>query len=155
VFLRLLEYFEGVMFLTTNRIVNFDAAFKSRIHLAIKYPSLSPLSQRQLWTTFITNDSQRPEPHWLSAALLDDLAARALNGRQIKNVVRTAMALAIAARRELEPRDIYTSLKAMEDFERDFAEAMQESHAPDDGRDAHGYERHLTPGNGQKRKRLA
>jgi len=143
------------MFLTTNRIMNFDAAFKSRIHLAIRYPGLSPLSQRQLWTTFIKNDSQCPEPYWLSEALLDDLAARVLNGRQIKNVVRTVMALAIAARRELEPQDIHTSLKAMVDFERDFAETMHESHAPGDGHDAHGYERHLAPGNGQMRKRLA
>ena len=153
-FLRLLEYFEGIMFLTTNRIMNFDAAFKSRIHLAIKYSGLSPPSQRQLWTTFITNDSRRPEPYWLTADLLDDLANRALNGRQIKNVVRTAIVLAMAAGRELEPQDIHTSLKAMEDFEKDFTEAMQESHMQDDHPDAHGYERHLVPGNRQKRKRV-
>ncbi|KAH7125101.1 P-loop containing nucleoside triphosphate hydrolase protein [Dendryphion nanum] len=126
VFLRLLEYFEGIMFLTTNRIMNFDTAFKSRIHLAIKYPGLSTSLQRQLWTTFITNDSQQPKPDWLSTNLLDDLESNAMNGRQIKNVVRTAMALAIAGGRALNPNDISTSLKAMKDFERDFAQALQE-----------------------------
>jgi hypothetical protein len=143
------------MFLTTNRIMNFDTAFKSRIHLAIKYPGLSESSQRQLWTTFITNDFQRPEPYWLNEALLDNVTSKKLNGRQIKNVVHTAMALAVAANRELEPQDIYTSLKAMEDFEKDFTEAMQESLVTDNRHDLHGYEGQSTSGNGQKRKRLS
>ncbi|KAH8728463.1 P-loop containing nucleoside triphosphate hydrolase protein [Phaeosphaeriaceae sp. PMI808] len=155
VFLRLLEYFEGIMFLTTNRIKNFDAAFKSRIHLAIKYPGLSSLAQRQLWTTFITNNFQRPEPYWLSTSLLDELSARSLNGRQIKNVVRTAMALAIATGRELGPQDINTSLKAMEDFEKDFSESIKERDIPDDDCDLNSHETHMAPGNKQKRKRLA
>jgi transcriptional regulator of acetoin/glycerol metabolism len=160
VFLRLLEYFEGIMFLTTNRIMNFDTAFKSRIHLAIKYPGLSETSQRQLWTTFITNDFQRDAPYWLTEDLLDDLGAnRELNGRQIKNVVRTAMALAVAANRELQAQDIYTSLNAMAAFDKDFEEAMQESLATDRGHiaeDAHSHksDRTLATGYAQKRIRL-
>jgi len=142
------------MFLTTNRITNFDTAFKSRIHLAIKYPSLSPASQRQLWRMFITNDSQHPEPHWLTPTMLDDLGSRGLNGRQIRNVVRIAMTWAAATGRELEPQDINTSLKTMEDFERDFEGAIQKSRAPDDRRDTNGYERSLESGGGHKRKRL-
>ncbi|KAF2177301.1 hypothetical protein K469DRAFT_742614, partial [Zopfia rhizophila CBS 207.26] len=35
VFLRKLEYFEGILFLTTNRVRTFDEAIVSRIHLAI------------------------------------------------------------------------------------------------------------------------
>ena len=31
VFLRLLEYHQGVLFLTTNRVKSFDSAFHSRI----------------------------------------------------------------------------------------------------------------------------
>ncbi|KAJ6576122.1 hypothetical protein DFH09DRAFT_1453903 [Mycena vulgaris] len=33
VFLRQLEYFQGILFMTTNRVKQFDAAFQSRIHL--------------------------------------------------------------------------------------------------------------------------
>ncbi len=33
VFLRLLEYFQGILFLTTNRVETFDDAFQSRIHI--------------------------------------------------------------------------------------------------------------------------
>lgn len=35
VFLRMLEYYKGILFLTTNRIGTFDEAFKSRIHLSL------------------------------------------------------------------------------------------------------------------------
>jgi hypothetical protein len=88
-------------------------------------------------------------------ALLDDLAARALSRCQVKNVARTAMALAMTAGRELEPQDIRTSLKSMEDFERGFVEAMEECRTQDDGRHTHGYGGPAAPGNGQKRRRLA
>jgi len=40
VFLRHLEYFQGTMFLTTNRLTTFDDAFQSRIHLAMKFGDL-------------------------------------------------------------------------------------------------------------------
>ncbi|KAJ7099777.1 hypothetical protein C8R44DRAFT_642185 [Mycena epipterygia] len=34
VFLRQLEYFQRVLFLTTNRVKQFNPAFQSRIHLS-------------------------------------------------------------------------------------------------------------------------
>src|SRR6186713_134787 len=40
VFLRVLEYYTGVLFLTTNRIGDFDEAFASRIHISLYYPQL-------------------------------------------------------------------------------------------------------------------
>lgn len=36
IFLNMLEYFQGILFLTTNRVKTFDDAFQSRIHMAIK-----------------------------------------------------------------------------------------------------------------------
>jgi len=41
VFLRVLEYYSGILFLTTNRVGTLDEAFKSRIHLSLYYPSLN------------------------------------------------------------------------------------------------------------------
>lgn len=41
VFLRVLEYYSGILFLTTNRIGTFDPAFRSRIHMSLFYPRLS------------------------------------------------------------------------------------------------------------------
>jgi len=40
VFLRHLEYFQGIMFLTTNRVATFDMAFQSRILFSIKFGDL-------------------------------------------------------------------------------------------------------------------
>ncbi|PKK67210.1 P-loop containing nucleoside triphosphate hydrolase protein, partial [Rhizophagus irregularis] len=40
VFLRLLEYHQGILFLTTNRVKCFDAAFQSRVSISLKYNDL-------------------------------------------------------------------------------------------------------------------
>lgn len=114
------------MILTTNRIGVFDAAFKSRIHLAIKYPALPFSSRRDLWTTFLTHEHQTSLPQWCDGAFLDGLARERLNGRQIKNIVRTAHALAIAEGNELRPEDINISLKSIKDFESDFKDGGAE-----------------------------
>lgn len=42
IFLRLLEYFQGILFLTTNRVATFDDAFQSRIHIALRVSALFP-----------------------------------------------------------------------------------------------------------------
>merc|ERR1711998_805045 len=48
IFLRLLEYHQGVLFLTTNRVKSFDSAFHSRISVALKYPDLDPAQRQQV-----------------------------------------------------------------------------------------------------------
>lgn len=40
-FLRVLEYYSGILFLTTNRVGILDEAFKSRIHISLHYRHLS------------------------------------------------------------------------------------------------------------------
>jgi len=119
VFLRVLEYYEGIMFLTTNRVGVFDAAFKSRIHLAVRYPALSTASRRELWDLFITSGSAQNKPQWLDTALLDKLAGYELNGRQIKNIVRTGFALALSMHTELTLKHIAMGLKALKSFDPD------------------------------------
>jgi len=52
IFLRQLEYFEGILILTTNRIGNIDPAFESRIHFSFHYPDLDFAARKQIWTTF-------------------------------------------------------------------------------------------------------
>ncbi|KAJ0354372.1 hypothetical protein COL154_001927 [Colletotrichum chrysophilum] len=41
VFLRVLEYYSGILFLTTNRVGALDEGFRSRVHLSLCYPNLS------------------------------------------------------------------------------------------------------------------
>ncbi|KAG5656905.1 hypothetical protein KAF25_011074, partial [Fusarium avenaceum] len=52
VFLRTLEYYNGILFLTTNRVGTFDEAFTSRIHISLYYP---PLSQASTLAVFQVN----------------------------------------------------------------------------------------------------
>lgn len=49
VFLRALDYFQGILFLTTNRIGSFDEAFMSRIHLQIGYEPLDDPARVLIW----------------------------------------------------------------------------------------------------------
>lgn len=86
IFLRLLEYYEGILFLTTNRINNIDLAFHSRIHVTIQYPQLSQASRRHIWKNFLAG-----KDHSVSEEDIDSLSELDLNGRVIKNTLKTAL----------------------------------------------------------------
>jgi hypothetical protein len=90
IFLRTLEYYEGILFLTTNRIKNMDPAFQSRIHITMEYPSLDKAARAQVWKNFLT----RGVNHQLSDEEIGRLAEVEINGRQIKNVLKTSQLLA-------------------------------------------------------------
>jgi len=53
VFLRKMEYFSGLLFLTTNRVGHIDKAFMSRVHVVIEYPTLDEAKRRLLWESFL------------------------------------------------------------------------------------------------------
>lgn len=154
IFLRVLEYYEGIMFLTTNRVQTFDAAFQSRIHISLEYPELDKAARKAIWQNFLErhdvaqaaardktalplpgaakseptrkrvstspvpdaevvdngyddeeNDAtkkvaeelhqQLTQPHQISKDEIMKLADLRINGRQIKNFLKTAQLLAI------------------------------------------------------------
>lgn len=53
VFIRELEYYKGIMFLTTNRVNQMDNAIASRIHLPLKYKSLGLDARGDIWESFL------------------------------------------------------------------------------------------------------
>lgn len=101
-----MEYYAGVLFLTTNRVGDFDEAFTSRIHISLYYPELSQAKTESIFKlnmdmiqerfnksgrkikidTFTIGSFARehfehhPQARW--------------NGRQIRNACQTALALA-------------------------------------------------------------
>ncbi|KAK3311084.1 P-loop containing nucleoside triphosphate hydrolase protein [Chaetomium strumarium] len=91
IFLRTLEYYEGIMFMTTNRVEDIDAAFQSRIHVSIEYPDLTAASRRTIWANFLKGSTIKSS---LTDKDIAELAELKLNGRQIKNVLKTAQLLA-------------------------------------------------------------
>lgn len=92
IFLRVLEYYEGILFLTTNRVGNIDPAFQSRIHVSIAYSNLTAESRRAIWSNLLESPGL---PHEMEEGDLKELAEVKLNGRQIKNVLKTAQLLAM------------------------------------------------------------
>ncbi|KAI1737685.1 P-loop containing nucleoside triphosphate hydrolase protein [Xylaria scruposa] len=92
IFLRQLEYYQGLMFLTTNRIDAIDPAFRSRIDLIVPYSPLDVATRKQIWVNFIRR--LPPEAIDLQDSDIDELAKNELNGREIKNLLKTALIVA-------------------------------------------------------------
>lgn len=49
IFLRVVEYYQGIMFLTANQVETFDPAFQSRIHISLEYPELVRQFRKAIW----------------------------------------------------------------------------------------------------------
>ena len=107
IFLRVLEYYEGTMFLTTNRVQTFDPAFQSRIHISLDYPGLTLDSRKTVWKNFLDSSSQE---HAITKTQLAELARMDLNGRQIKNILKIARLLASRKEEKLNHDHIITTM---------------------------------------------
>ncbi|KAL6721996.1 hypothetical protein ACLMJK_001101 [Lecanora helva] len=94
VFLRVLEYYEGILILTSSRAGTFDEAFKSRIQLALHHPGLGPYQRVQIWGDCLkflesfsgnkTIDIANVRDH------LEESKEEKMNGQQIRNAITTA-----------------------------------------------------------------
>ena len=108
VFLRVLEYYSGILFLTTNRVGAFDQAFRSRIHMSLFYPKIEEDATIKIWEMNI----DRAREIWGDNLSIDEPDRKGIlkfaskhyrelvksettwNGRQIRNAFQTAIALA-------------------------------------------------------------
>ncbi|KAG7075370.1 aaa family atpase [Colletotrichum scovillei] len=98
------EYYEGILFLTTNRVGTFDEAFKSRIHMSLYYPPLSEHQTARIWISHIRKvkangvqiDEQEVRKFARQIWVIQGLPERGpvWNGRQIRNAFQSAIALA-------------------------------------------------------------
>ena len=122
VFLRHVEYYRGILFLTTNRISTFDEAFLSRIHVALHFGELAPATRAQIWRAFLKKGGLvvGGKEGQVSEERVAALAARDVNGRQIKNACRTATSLARSRDQPLQYEHLVEALDAMEEFVADF-----------------------------------
>lgn len=114
VFLRLLEYHGGVLFLTTNRVRQIDQAFYSRISVALRFPPADRDKRIKVWTSLLGAAG-------LESSWAEGLAEHALNGRQIKNAIRLGQTLARAASRAVVHADLTRAVGVALRFEREMA----------------------------------
>jgi len=110
-FLQKLEYYPSLLFLTTNRPGTLDPALSSRIHLTINYPALDPASRLTIWRNFLGR--AKPAAH-ITEEEVRLLAGLELDGRRIKNLVKSAGIMARREGRGLEVGDLRKVLRITE-----------------------------------------
>ncbi|PRQ76610.1 P-loop containing nucleoside triphosphate hydrolase protein [Rhodotorula toruloides] len=86
IFLHLLEYFTGILILTTNHIENFDEAFLSRFAVVLRFDELDEPSRWILWERFLLKATSSSSTS-LSAFDLSHLTSFRLNGCNIKHII--------------------------------------------------------------------
>lgn len=91
-FLRAIEYYDGILFLTTNRIGTSDEAVWSRIHATIYYDDFTDEQRQKIWNTYFDklNDERGEEIRVSEDAkeyVMDNKDVKDLkwNGREIRN----------------------------------------------------------------------
>lgn len=149
VFLRVLEYYDGLLFLTTNRPGALDEAFSSRIHLKLHFPRLTEEQTREIWAMNIArlekieeercHKNPNAQPLRIEKKRIRRFAEGVFraqeekgtiwNGRQIRNAFQVASSLAhYEARRDEAPPalrvDHFRTIHAVTE---DFEEYVQET----------------------------
>jgi hypothetical protein len=86
-FLRTLEYFDGLLFMTTNRVDDIDDAIVSRCIAVIRYDTPPADAARRIWRTLSDQFGAG-----LSDELIETLYARYpdLSGRDVKELIKLA-----------------------------------------------------------------
>ena len=134
VFLRVLEYYAGILFLTTNRVGSFDEAFRSRIHLSLYYPPLSKESTTKIWTMNLDRLEKSGRLAFNRKKIMDFADKQfqrgtRWNGRQIRNAFQTAISLAEYDQTKklvLNPSDVPAKPKLTKDHFKKVAKASAE-----------------------------
>jgi hypothetical protein len=96
-FLRLLDYYQGIMFISTNRAEVLDPAVLSRVMLRLDYPDLDQGARAAVWRTMLDAAGLM-----LVDSTTEELAEAPVNGRQIRNLTRLAKILFPAGNVTLE-----------------------------------------------------
>ena len=145
VFLRVLEYYSGILFLTTNKVGHFDEAFKSRIHVSLYYPQLNKKTTIEIWKMNLKRLVENKKHIEVDSKAIKKYAKKHYaglskakrgpwNGRQIKNAFQTAISLAeFEAKNEglAKPRVTVTHFQTVAKAAEGFDEYLARIHGRD------------------------
>jgi predicted ATPase with chaperone activity len=94
------EYFKGVLIMTTNRMMAFDPAILSRIHHAVNFEETSSEQEKRIWNIWLDRLSrqklcakQSEIKDWIEQTTKQKRRV-VLSGREIRNVLIVAQTLA-------------------------------------------------------------
>lgn len=121
-FARFLDYYQGIVVITTNRVSRFDGALMPRIDLTLGLPPLDRDRRLTIWRNQIQdlfddgtiNADQSAE---FCALASNEWSMDDFNGHQIKKAVKAAKVVAERKRKELSRREIETMLKLERQFQ--------------------------------------
>jgi len=82
-FLYKLEYYKGILFLTTNRVVQFDEAILSWIYILLRYKGSNRVARRQVYRNFLSWAATSSRDADVTDKELEELAIYTLNGQQV------------------------------------------------------------------------
>jgi hypothetical protein len=84
IFLRKMEYFQGILFMTSNRASEFDEAILSRVHLMLRYEDLDHDAKTEIWRNFLKKASTAHGKVRVTNTEFERLVATKFNGRQVR-----------------------------------------------------------------------
>ncbi|KAF4465891.1 ATPase [Fusarium albosuccineum] len=144
-FLRALEFYDGILFLTTNRVGAFDDAFISRIHIQLYYPEFTDDQRQQVWQTFVDKLKRDCGSYMkldsTAKSYLKSKEVRAMkwNGRDIRNAFQTAVSLAeYDAEKDDDGKVLVTDdhFRAVVELSSDFRKYLDTLHKKDEAQRA-------------------
>ncbi len=127
VFLRLLEYYEGILFLTTNRETSVDDAIRSRCVAHIRYDLPTLEDSRELWKILSKQFAVTLTDEQITQ-ILDERKLFPISGRSIKQLLRLGKVYQERLGREISP-ELFLELIAFQDVEADRKGSVDEDPA--------------------------
>lgn len=129
VFLRQLEYYQGVLFLTSNRVSTMDVAFQSRIQIGISFKTMTHDIRVKVWGKLLAlNGRDKMIGTQTVREVKEKLGKFQLNGRKIRNVLNVADGLAFSEYGE-PGRLKYTHIREAVESAVEFQNMLEESKA--------------------------
>ena len=89
---------------------------KSRIHVSLHYGPLTADVRSRLWAAFLQKAGLQDGVDEADTQLMKELCQRNLNGREIKNVIKTATTYAAYHGRAVHIRDVLRVISVTDDM---------------------------------------
>lgn len=101
-FLRVLEYYDGILMMTTNLVKNIDEAVFSRVHLILEFDKQTQADRKEIWKSMIPPQilERMRGTEFEHEKLFEELSTFEINGREIKTVIQNAICAAVAKHSE-------------------------------------------------------
>lgn len=117
------------MILTTNQIAQFDVAVQSRINIAFKYSSLDHRQTVEIFKKFLAQYQAKKMVDPASLKQINEwsekrLTKKGFDGRQIRNIITSAVGLAAAEDEKLKVSHLEEVIDIVSDFKNELKVQM-------------------------------